>query len=230
MEFHFELNLINITPSRPEIPMTSSNVMRSWKTLPGWQIALAATILLVTFLHCPARADEPAGKEYPVRLFVPYKLHEKYTLAGSATQEVQARIITPGRPEEKVPAENDGRSIRMHDRSLVARFEGPGDEMLLHDQEVQCTDGKKPVEILPTGSVVIVDGTGVDPETKKPDVKFTLNGGVLKKEQLDSLQLVLDAARPESPTTDECYGTTAAQKVGRFLADHREQGGQRSRI
>jgi hypothetical protein len=177
-------------------------------------IALAGTILLVAFLCRPLHADEPAGREYPIRLFVPYKLHEKYTLAGSATQEVQARIITPGRPEQKMPPESIAVQFEFAIEALSLDSKGQATKSACTIKKFVRTDGKRPADILPKGSVVIVDATGVDPETKKPDVKFTLNGGVLKKEQLDSLQLVLDASRPESPTTDECYGTAAAQKVG----------------
>lgn len=178
------------------------------------RITPLAILLAMTCCCASTRAAEPDDKEYPIRLSMPYKLKEKHDLTMSATRSVTEVLTVAGEKPAKPNVETLAVQVEATAEPLVIDSKGRPTKIAFTIKKFTRTDGKDPVEILPAGTVVFVDATGKNPAAKKGETSYTLEKGQLTPEQLDALQLAIDADQPEGPTDDECYGTAAKKKVG----------------
>lgn len=169
-----------------------------------WGLLGAALGAALAFAVVPAARGEGSGT-YPVKLFYPAKVGEKYELAVTATEKIHNSRTETGKP------------ARNEDKSLSLQLEAEV-EVLAVDHEgrqtkLACTvrkfsrSGDGAGEVLPVGAVVTADLSAGGPH-------FLLKGGSLTPQQGAELALVLEAHRPAAAMAGDLFGNAQPQAVG----------------
>lgn len=194
------------------------------------------TFLAVCCGSSPAPAEEPAQKQYPIRLFCPNKLTDKLELSTAVTQESEDSYAQaddanakPGVHQfTKSPSQNIDVQLEATLQPVVLDSKGQVVKYSVRIKKFVRRHGKGEFELLPAGSVFIADNTGKAPDAKTDETQYMLENGKLEPTTIESLQFACFAVKPEAATDDEAFGTDARQKIGGKWAMNPAKAGKNS--
>ncbi len=129
---------------------------------------------------------------------------------GLTTQATSTQHTVTTLNGQEVGNESRERGVSL-DADVVVRAVWESGKPSLSEYTVRSclTTGENPEEILPAGSVVIVNR-----EAATPEERLTLQGGTLTEEQLGLLRLAISSGSNRQGPDDEIFGTAEPQTVG----------------
>lgn len=177
--------------------------------------ALLALVVIATSVPLAALAEPPDANHYPIHLSGKYAVDDQFVFRTTMTDKYDYQYSYV-----------NGMVQRLDPVKTVYEFEGavriisvdskkqPVKSAFTVKKFSRADQNDAPVEVLPSGTVLIVDGAAKNPQTHKYETGFSLVKGELTPEQLQAAQALIGAGAPDSPTEDEMWGTRGPKPVG----------------
>jgi hypothetical protein len=171
-----------------------------------------------------ARAEEPAGKAYAVRLSHPCKVGDKYDCSASGSETTTTLSTIAGK---RPLTQESTLAVTLEGAVEVLKVDGKGrpTKLACTVKKFVQTSGPEEVELLPPGAVIVADANPRPgaADGAKSRTRHTLKDQDVSAAQSKALDLVFQAYVPDSVTDDETLGTDRPQAIGATWPINREK-------